>query len=293
MAENANPIAETTQDVTVVAENRTTPNPAANKKHDPKPSSVKRIMFPLTTISFLLSFPILFCIVWLLYVKQCNCEHLLPLSKLQHGVVFALILLFVVSNSVVFLRSRFLMLGLIVVMVPLIVILTIGLALVGSYTIESRMIPGSPSWLKMMVNDDNNWYNIETCIYNTRTCQDLAVQSIMIKSYDFSMTKLSPIESGCCIPPTICDMEYLNATYWIKKTEVYDDLDGPYDIDCDLWQNNVTKLCYDCYACRKGFINTLRQKWYKLGVFLVVVTILLIVSHLLLFVASMQERYAS
>ncbi|KAJ9557823.1 hypothetical protein OSB04_012437 [Centaurea solstitialis] len=264
---------------------------AQNK--EPEPTSIKRIMFPLTTLSFLLSFPILFCIVWLLYVRECNCEHLLQLSKLQHGVVFGLILLFVISNSVVFFRSRFLMMGLIVVMVPLIVILTIGLALVGAYTVESRMIPGSPSWLKMMVDNDDNWFRIETCIYNTRTCQDLATQSFMFKSYDFATSKLSPIESGCCIPPTICDMEYLNATYWIKKTQVFDGLDGPYEIDCDKWQNDATKLCYECYACRKGFINTLRQKWYKLGVFLVVITILLIACHLLLFVASMQERNGS
>ena len=192
MAENANPTTKTTQDVT---ENPTIPNPAANKKHNPKPTSVERIMFPLTILSFLLSFPILFCIVWLLYVRECNCEHLLQLSKLQHWVVFGLILLFAISNSVVLLRSRFLMLGLIIVMVPLIVLLTIGLALVGAYTIESsRMIPGSPSWLKMMVNNDNKWNHIETCIYNTRTCQDLAVQSFMFKSYDFPTSKLSAIE---------------------------------------------------------------------------------------------------
>lgn len=161
-----------------------TTTPAANTKKDqtPTPTSVKQIMFPLTTISFLLSFPIIFCVVWLLYVRQGTCEHLLPLAKLQIGVIVGLVVLFVISNGVVFLRSRFLMMGFIVVMVPLIVILTIGSALIGAYTIESRLIPGSPAWFRMMVNNDTNWSVIESCIYNTRTCQELAVQSSIIRS---------------------------------------------------------------------------------------------------------------
>ncbi|PWA64807.1 Tetraspanin/Peripherin [Artemisia annua] len=290
MAENGNQTT-TTHEATV--EKQTTAKLTTNKTKDQMPtttSAVKRILFSLNTISFLLSFPILFCIVWLLYVRHGNCEHLLPLPKLQNGVVVGLIFLFVISNGVVFLRSRFLMLGLIVVMVPLIVILTIGSALIGAYPLESRFIPGSPGWLKMVVNNDNNWNPIQSCIYNTRTCQDLAVQSSMIKSYDFPMKHLSPIESGCCIPPSNCDMKYVNITYWEKKADVYN---GPPDTECDLWQNNVNKLCYNCYSCRKSFINTLRRKWYKLGVFLVVMTILLIVSHLLLFVVTMWDRYAS
>ncbi|KAL7598182.1 hypothetical protein Lser_V15G23715 [Lactuca serriola] len=281
MAEDARP---TTTPKTHVANNHQDPTMA-----EAKASPIKRIMLPFTILSFLLSFPILFCVVWLLYIREGNCEHLLPLEKLHVGIVFGLIVLFVISNGVlVFLRSRFLMLGLILVMVPLLVILTIGLALIGAYTIDGRLIPGSPVWFSMMVNNYSNWNAIESCIYNTRTCQDLAFQW----SYDFSTNKLSPIESGCCIPPSICDMKYVNATCWEKKPIVYEVSNGEYDIDCDLWQNDATKLCYDCYACRKGFISTLRQKWYRLGVFLVVVTILLIASHMLLFITTMWECHA-
>ncbi|KAL4589958.1 hypothetical protein LXL04_002871 [Taraxacum kok-saghyz] len=271
--------------------------PAANNhpvttKSEVKSSSISRITLPLTLFSFLLSFPILFCVVWLLYIREGKCEHLLPLANLHIGIVFGLILLFVISNGVVLLRSRFLMLGLMVVMVPLVVILTIGLTLIGSYMIDGRLMPGSPVWLNMMVNNDTNWYAIESCIYNTRTCQDLAIQSSMSSSHDLSTSKLSSIESGCCIPPSICDMKYVNATCWRKNHIGYRGSNGAYDIDCDLWQNDATKLCYDCNACRKGFIRTLREKWYKLGVFLVVVTILLIASHVLLLITTMWERHA-
>ncbi|KAJ0744651.1 hypothetical protein HanPI659440_Chr10g0390081 [Helianthus annuus] len=85
-------------------------------------------------------------------------------------------------------------------------------------------------------------------------------------------------------------MHYINVTFWEKK---FEDHDGPSDTDCDLWQNKITKLCYGCNTCRKGFISMLRQKWYKLGVFLVTLTISLIVCHLLLFVVTMWDRHAS
>nr|XP_043626119.1 tetraspanin-15 [Erigeron canadensis] len=293
MAENAN--SPTIHDVIGVDENPKTPTtPKAGNVKDripTMPGSIKSILFALNTITFLLSFPVLFCIVWLLYVKESHCEHLLPLSKLQVGVVAGLLVLFVISNAVVLLRSRFIMLALIAVMVPLIVILTIGFALVGAFRLDGGLIPGSPSWIKIMVSNDTNWNAIETCIYKSRTCQDLAVQSSMIGSNDFSRRHLSPIESGCCIPPSNCDMTYVSVTYWEKNPEADDSSNGgSYNGDCDVWQNKATKLCYECHACRKGFISTLSRKWYKLGVFLVVETVLLIVSHLLLFVATMWER---
>ncbi|KAM0017843.1 hypothetical protein Hdeb2414_s0027g00692581 [Helianthus debilis subsp. tardiflorus] len=181
---------------TMTAENANPPL-VTNKNQDQMltpTNSRKRILFSLTTITFLLSVPILFCVVWLLYMRQGNCEHILPLPKLQVGLVVGLLVVFVVSHGALFLKSRFLRLGFVVVMVPLIVILTIGLVLIGAYKIETRMIPGSPAWLKMMVYDDNNWKAIESCIYSTRTCRDLAVQSSMVRYYDFSRSHLSPIE---------------------------------------------------------------------------------------------------
>ncbi|KAJ0744652.1 hypothetical protein HanPI659440_Chr10g0390091 [Helianthus annuus] len=67
-------------------------------------NSRKRIVFSLTTITFLLSFSIIFCVVWLLYMRQGNCEHVLPLPKLQVGLVVGLLVVFVVSHGALFLN---------------------------------------------------------------------------------------------------------------------------------------------------------------------------------------------
>jgi uncharacterized protein YacL len=147
-----------------------------------------------TIITFILSLPILGSIIWLLYMRGYDCEVILRLTKLQIGIVIGLICTFVVSNFVVFFQSRFPMPGLIVVMVPLIVMFTMGLALIGVYNMESRTILGSPMWLKLKVHNYNNWNNIKSCIYDTGICNDLVSRSLMLKPYDFSIRRLSYIE---------------------------------------------------------------------------------------------------
>lgn len=97
------------------------------------------------------------------------------------------------------------------------------------------------------------------------------------------------MKSGCCIPPSVCEMEFVNATYWRRGNK---EIEGtiPYDSDCDLWQNDETMLCYDCDACKDGYVRTLERKWLKLGTFLSVMSLLLMIAHLFLFVATMWEH---
>ncbi|CAK9171370.1 unnamed protein product [Ilex paraguariensis] len=212
MAENPGPIE--TVSVTVTEEQ------CISKEENPEPAMARakaipmnHIILPLTILSLLLSLPVLSSVVWLLYNRQYDCEDLLRLPKLQVGIVIGLIFLFVVSNVVVYLRSRFPVPGLLLVMLPLTVMLTVGLALVGAYKMESGTIQGSPMWLKMKVLDNNNnWNNIKSCIYDTRTCEDLISRSYTVKAYDFTRSKLSSIESGCCKPPSngVCERHILD-----------------------------------------------------------------------------------
>lgn len=93
-----------------------------------------------------------------------------------------------------FLRSRCPVLGLLIVMVPLLLVFIIGLALVGAYKMESRSVAASPKWLRLKVFDEAHWQDIKTCIYDTGACDDLVSRTLMLKSYDFSLKKLSSVE---------------------------------------------------------------------------------------------------
>ncbi|XP_073015765.1 LOW QUALITY PROTEIN: tetraspanin-15 [Primulina eburnea] len=304
MAENANNNPPETLAITVTEEKnyinepKVEENPISTSKTPLKSLQMRHLVLPLALVTFLLSLPFLFQSIWLIYVQQYDCEGLLKsLPRLQVVVAIGLIVTFFVSNGVVYSRTRFPAPGLILVMVPLVVMFIVGISFGGSFKMETRQIPASPRWLKMKVNSNSNWNNIKSCLYDTRICRDLEARSYNLKFYDFSTSKLSPLESGCCKPPSICEMEYVNATYWNKSNkEIYRgrgsdmDMDVPYDEDCDFWRNDETILCYDCHNCKEGFLKTLEGKWLKLGTFLVVLSVLLMISHLLLFIGTMLEQ---
>lgn len=189
MAENPNPTGSVA--LTITEEKPITSN-QDNKGR--KSIHIKHLMLPLTILSFILSLPILFSIIWLIYTRQYECEDLLSLPKLQIAIVIGLIIVFIVSNLVVYLRVRFPVPALLSVMVLLILMLIVGLGLVGAYKMDIRTIPGSPIWIEMIVDNENNWNNIKSCIYETRTCGDLASSSSMLTAYDFTRRKLSSIE---------------------------------------------------------------------------------------------------
>lgn len=166
-------------------------SPATGKNPFLQINNVDKI---LATVTLILSIPVLGFIVWIFYVRDSECESILKLPTFQLGIGVGLIFLFLISNGVVFLRSRFPVLGLLIVMVPLLLIFIIGLALVGAYKMESRSVAASPKWLRLKVFDNAHWQDIKTCIYDTGACDDLVSRTLMLKSYDFSLKKLSSIE---------------------------------------------------------------------------------------------------
>ncbi|RAL52334.1 hypothetical protein DM860_007191 [Cuscuta australis] len=251
----------------------------------------KCIVLLLTIITFIMSLSIMFAVVYLLYTQQYDCEGLLGLPKLQHAIVVGLVVVFLVSNLVTYFTPRVLFPGILLVVIPLIIMLMVGLGLVGAYESEARKIPGSPPWLKFKMRDDNGWPRIKTCIYETRVCKDLRERSYLLKSYDIIPHKLSSTQVGCCRPPPACKMEYVNATYWRRPTNMTSDSSEEENRDCNLWDNNESILCYNCYTCKGGYLKTLERKWLRLGAFLIAISLLLIIMHLLLFVATMYERY--
>ncbi|KGN65267.1 tetraspanin-15 [Cucumis sativus] len=263
--------------------------PKASKNKNPL-LEINNLEKAIATMTLILSIPVLGFIVWIFYVRESECESILKLPSFQIGIGVGLIFLFLISNAVVFLRSRYPVLGLLIVMVPLLLTFIIGLALVGAYKMESRSVAASPKWLRLKVFDQAHSQDIKTCIYDSGACDDLVSRTLMLKSYDFSLKKLSFIESGCCMPATICEMEYVNATFW-RKTGGPIDPSNPYDSDCNLWDNERGNLCYNCISCKTGFLRTLQAKWRKLGIFLIVASLLLFISHLILFLSSVFKQF--
>lgn len=192
MAENTNPIDPLA--MTIAEETTKTNKHVAENPKSERVNRVKNYAGLLSIITFVLSVLILASAIWLLYMKDYDCEKLLRLPRLQIGIGIGLIFVSLISSIAVLLRSRFPVPGFFLVMVPLIVMLTMGLALVGANKLESRRLMATPNWFREKVRHNENWENIKSCIYSTGTCDDLVSRSLNLKAFDFSIKKLSSIE---------------------------------------------------------------------------------------------------
>lgn len=193
-------MADSTAATTAEAPPPAPPPPPAEPEKPPMgdekpPENLKaKVAVLLTIITFIVSLPLLGCVVWILYMRDYDCEPILRLPRLQIGIGISLIFMFIISNAVLFIRKRFPMPGMIVVIVPLLIMLTVGLALVGAYDMESRNIIGSPKWFRLKIGNKQNWNNIKSCIYDTQSCQDLDSSLSTLRSYDISTRKFTSIE---------------------------------------------------------------------------------------------------
>ncbi|RZR94660.1 hypothetical protein BHM03_00023413, partial [Ensete ventricosum] len=247
-----------------------------------------RLLIPLALLSYLLSLPVLGLGVWLLGTRDYNCEDLMQAPQIRTAIGVGLILVFTVSNAVVYLGPRILMPGHVILSVVLVVMLSAGVSLVGLYKAETRGLPGTPMWLRSRVMNAGTWVEIKNCLYDDRICLDIAYRSSQFNPGDFIIMKLSAVE-------------YVNATYWTSATRkdandkrsVRDPtLYGSYD-DCHVWSNDSRVLCYNCQSCKTGFVRVISSRWKKVGVFLMVMSILFVIVHTVRFTVLMLDRYSS
>ncbi|KAI4319183.1 hypothetical protein MLD38_032814 [Melastoma candidum] len=113
-------------------------------------------------------------------------------------------------------------------------------------------------WLQNHLARGKAWDNLRTCMVDTSVCQKLASDHALAE--DFNKMNLTPVESGCCKPPTYCEFQFRNATYWMVPAT------GPAvpDSDCTTWSNNQNELCFDCKSCKAGFLANIKHEWKTL-----------------------------
>ncbi|XP_010265599.1 PREDICTED: tetraspanin-8 [Nelumbo nucifera] len=117
------------------------------------------------------------------------------------------------------------------------------------------------NWLQKHVVDGDKWNKIKSCLIDAQVCRSLG-QDANQRTSHFYQKNLSPIQSGCCKPPTYCKFIYKNATFWKVPRS------GPAvpDSDCTAWSNQQQTLCYGCKSCKAGFLANLRTGWRKIAI---------------------------
>lgn len=112
-------------------------------------------------------------------------------------------------------------------------------------------------WMRKRVENPKYWLTIRSCILGSKTCGDI----VMWSPVDYLTKDMSPIQSGCCKPPSVCNYEMDSMAQ---------------DLDCYKWNNDPSMLCYECDSCKAGVLEDVRRDWQKLSVLNVVMTLLLI-----------------
>lgn len=114
-------------------------------------------------------------------------------------------------------------------------------------------------WLRNKIQEKEYWEGIRTCILGSKSCEKIQGWS----GVDYLRNDLTPIQSGCCKPPTSCSY----GTTTIMSAQ---------DPDCSKWNNAPNILCYECDSCKAGVLENIRRDWHKLSVLNVVMLVLLI-----------------
>jgi len=84
---------------------------------------------------------------------------------------------------------------------------------------------------------------------------------------------MTPLQSGCCKPPTSCGYTFVTPTYWISP------ISATADPDCAAWSNEDAKFCYSCASCKAGLLQNLRREWRRADLILAVAAVLLVAVY--------------
>lgn len=110
----------------------------------------------------------------------------------------------------------------------------------------------------------------------------MAISKIRILVYDHTWNLnqymymfWSVLQSSCCKPPSECGFQWKGATRWEAPREGK----ATNNSDCRRWSNEQDKLCYDCNACKEGFLMNIKKQWRYIAIFNLCALVLLIISY--------------
>jgi hypothetical protein len=125
------------------------------------------------------------------------------------------------------------------------------------------------AWLQKQVDKASLWDKIQICVKEAKICNKL--DNEYPNSTQFDAASLTPVQSGCCKPPSSCDFTFDSATNWTGTPA------SSADPDCSEWNNN--NLCFNCTSCKAGVLQDIKHDWRKVAIVNIVMVALLIIIY--------------
>ncbi|GLJ14749.1 hypothetical protein SUGI_0239050 [Cryptomeria japonica] len=187
----------------------------------------------LNILTLLLSIPIIGGGIWLSNRGSTDCEKFLEKPVIALGVFIFLVSIAGLvgaccKNSLVLC----IYLAIMLILILLLLCFTIFAfevtkkgagQVVGNRGYKEYKLGNYSHWLQKRVNKSSNWKKIKSCVYDAKICQNLRKDDASILGNNFYNKHLTPIQSGCCKPPTVCNFTFVNATVWNGNPDVTGD----------------------------------------------------------------------
>ncbi|CAJ2647233.1 protein TORNADO 2-like [Trifolium pratense] len=237
----------------------------------------------INLLAVIISIPIIGAGIWLTNEPADTCIKFLQWPVIILGVLLLIVSLAGLIGS--FWRISCLLIFYLVAMLVLIILLVCLVVFVYMVTVRGHgMIEPNRAYLEYRLDDFSGflkrrvrssfkWDAIRSCLSETNMCAELNQNFRMAQ--DFFNAHLTPMQSGCCKPPTQCAYTFVNPTYWISP------INNAADMDCLQWSNDQTQLCYNCDSCKAGLLANLRKEWKRANVILIITVIVLIIVYLI------------
>ncbi|KAJ0824156.1 putative tetraspanin/Peripherin [Helianthus annuus] len=139
------------------------------------------------------------------------------------------------------------------------------------------------SWFIKKLNNTRNWKHLQSCFVKTEVCNSLPKRYRTLKQY--KLAELSPIEAGCCRPPSECGYPAVNASYYDLSFHPVSS-----NKDCKLYKNSKLIKCYNCDSCKAGVAQHIKTEWRVVAIFNV---ILFVILSMVYFVGCCARRNAA
>ncbi|KAK9124350.1 hypothetical protein Sjap_013952 [Stephania japonica] len=142
-------------------------------------------------------------------------------------------------------------------------------------------------WLEERVADEKYWADISSCVRESRVCARIRRElgGVPEPAELFYIRPLTPVESGCCKPPTECNFIYVNETMWNPGV-----VPPGGSTDCARWSNDQAALCYACDSCKAGVLGSLKDTWRKAALINIIAIIVLVILYGLSYAAYRNSR---
>ncbi|KAI4311576.1 hypothetical protein MLD38_036463 [Melastoma candidum] len=231
----------------------------------------------------ILSIPIIGAGIWLMTQSDNSCVKILQWPLIILGVLILVVSLAGFIGGIC--RIQWLLVSYLVAMLGLIVILSCLVGLI--FTVTSRghghpepyrayleySLEDFSGWMVRRVRSPIKWDRIRGCLAAAGMCNELEQRFRMAQ--DFFNARITPLQSGCCKPPTKCGYQFINPTYWISP------IDMNADYDCLQWSNDQNQLCYGCDSCKAGLLASLRTEWRRANVVLTITLVGLVCVYVI------------